>query len=287
MTFVPNIAQLLLEARRNLANTLGLPDAEARIEAQVLLCEVLGKVSRAWLITHERDVLHPDKAATFKALLQRRLAGEPVAYLLGEREFFGLNFRVTPEVLIPRPDTEILVETALEHIPENASCRVLDMGVGSGAIAIAIAKHRPLAQVIGIDRALGALTVARDNAAKLGVGNVEFRESHWFSALAGEIFDVIVSNPPYIAEADPHLSEGDLRFEPPSALAAGPEGLDDIREIVSEAPRHLTAGGWLMLEHGYDQAEQVAGLLRIQGFTEVRSVADLGGILRTTLGRRP
>lgn len=279
------IAQLLLEARRGISAALDLPDTEARIEAQALLRRAMGNVSRAWLIAHESDVPSPDQAASFAELLHRRLAGEPVAYLLGEREFFGLNFRVTPDVLIPRPDTEILVETALAHIPPDVSCRILDMGTGSGAIAISIANHRPQASMTGIDRSAAALEIARDNASRLGIGNVEFRLSHWFAALGSEHFDIIVSNPPYIAEQDPHLSQGDLRFEPAQALAAGIDGLDDIREIIRAAPAHLAAGGWLMLEHGYDQADKVAKLLREAGFSQTCSIADLGEVMRVTLGQ--
>jgi release factor glutamine methyltransferase len=278
------IAQLLLEARRGIAAALTLPANEARIEAQALLCRALGDVTRAWLITHENDTPSATQAEIFATLLQRRLHGEPVAYVLGEREFYGLNFSVAPQVLIPRPDTETLVDAALDKIPLDQTCRVLDMGTGSGAIAIAIAKHRPLANVTAIDRSPAALAIARNNARQLGAGNVGFRLSHWFSALVNEKFDVIVSNPPYIAADDPHLSQGDLRFEPASALASGVDGLDDIREIISAAPHHLTTGGWLLLEHGYDQAEYVAALLREAGFGEVASVTDFAEILRVTQG---
>jgi len=281
------IAQLLSDSRRDIAVTLDLPDAEARIEAQILLRRALGEVTRAWLIAHEHDIPSPSQADTFKTLMQRRLAGEPVAYLLGKREFFGMDFKVTSDVLIPRPDTEILVETALAQIPIDTPCRILDMGAGSGAITISIAKHRPQAHVLGIDRSEAALKVAIDNAQTLQAHNAEFRLSRWFAALAGERFDLIVSNPPYIAAQDPHLFQGDLRFEPASALAAGKDGLDDIREIIAESPHHLIKGGWLMLEHGYDQADQVAELLRTTGFEEVRSVTDLGGTMRVTLGKRP
>jgi release factor glutamine methyltransferase len=280
------IAQLLLEARCGIASALALPENEARIEAQALLRRALGDATRAWLIAHENDTPTATQAETFALLLQRRLSGEPVAYVLGEREFYGLNFSVMPQVLIPRPDTETLVEVALAKIPRDKHCRVLDMGTGSGAIAIAIAKHRPLASVTAIDRSTAALDIARKNAQQLGAGNAGFRLSHWFTALADEQFDVIVSNPPYIAADDPHLSQGDLRFEPASALASGADGLDDIRQIVSAAPQHLAADGWLLLEHGYDQAKAVAELLRAAGFAEVTSVADLTGVLRVTLGTR-
>lgn len=279
------IKQLLVAARRDLATAL--PDNEARIEAQALLCRSLGDVTRAWLITHENDPPALEQSRTFEELLRRRLAGEPVAYLLGEREFYGLNFLVTPDVLIPRPDTEALVEAALAHIPRHGPCRILDMGTGSGAIAITIAVHRPEASVTGIDRSPPALAVAKENARRLHAGNAEFRVSHWFETLTGERFEVIVSNPPYIAAIDPHLAQGDLRFEPPAALASGPDGLDDIRHIVGAAPGHLVAGGWLLLEHGYDQASAVAELLRTAGFSAVSSLPDLAGTLRVTQGKRP
>lgn len=281
-----SLRQLLIESQRRLGTALGLPVAEARIEAQMLMRQALGDVSRAWLIAHDRESLSQVPAETFSSLLQRRLNGEPVAYILGQREFFGLNFSVTPDVLIPRPDTETLVETALAWIPENRSCRVLDLGTGSGAIAIAIATHRPLAHVTGVDRSASAVAVARDNARRLQAANAAFLVSDWFSALGGATYDLIVSNPPYIANADPHLSQGDLRFEPLTALASGEDGLEDIRHLVGGAPAHLSPEGRLLLEHGYDQAEQVAQLLREAGFSEVETVADLAGIGRVTLGRK-
>lgn len=280
-----SLAQLLLQARSSIASGLGLPENEARIEAQILLRKALGDVSHAWLIAHDTDIPAPAQFETFSVLLTRRQAGEPVAYLLGEREFFGLSFTVTREVLIPRPDTETLVEVALQRIPKKASCRVLDLGTGSGAIAIAIAANRPEAFVKAVDLSESALEIARQNARLLGTGNVECQASHWFSALAGERFEVIVSNPPYIAAGDPHLTQGDLRFEPSSALASGPDGLDDIRAIIRATRQHLTAGGWLLLEHGYDQAERVAQLLKESGFSEVASHPDLAGVMRVTLGK--
>ncbi len=287
MLQLSTLAQLLQDARRRLAETLALPDAEARIEAQMLLGHACGNVSRAWLITHEADTAAPPQTEAFAALLQRRLAGEPVAYLLGTREFYGLEFDVTPAVLIPRPDTETLVEAALARLPEHQPCRVLDLGTGSGAIAIAIAKHRPQAAVTATDRSPEALEVAAANTRKLGTPNVRCVLSRWFDDLGNEPYDLIASNPPYIAVGDSHLEQGDLRFEPASALSSGSDGMDDIREIVSKAPQHLKAGGWLLLEHGYDQAEAVAGLLREAGFGEVGSVEDLGGVMRVTMGRLP
>jgi release factor glutamine methyltransferase len=273
------------QAQRSIAQSLGLPETEARIEAKALLCRALGDVSRAWLIAHEQGALQPVQAEQFQTLLKRRLAGEPVAYILGHREFYGLDFTVTPDVLIPRPDTELLVELALERIPSKASCRVLDLGTGSGAIAISIASQRPQAQMTAVDSCNAALAVARTNAEKLQTPNVRLLQSDWFAALEGETFDVIVSNPPYIAADDVHLKQGDLRFEPASALTAGQDGLDSIRQIISAAPRFLNTSGWLLLEHGYDQAEQVADLLRAGSFTQVESRPDLAGVLRGTLGR--
>lgn len=281
------IATRLTQARQQLAEQLRLPAAEARIEAQLLLQAVLGGVSRAWLLTHGEQALTPQQLAEFESLLQRRLRGEPVAYILGEREFYGLTFRVDPAVLIPRPDTETLVEAALQRIPQNEVRRVLDLGTGSGAIAIAIARQRPQASVVAVDGSSAALAVAAHNARALQAVNVTLLCSDWFSALVGEEFDVIVSNPPYIAAGDPHLAQGDLRFEPLQALASGPDGLDDIRRIVAQAPAHLVSGGWLLLEHGYDQAGRVAELLQVAGFEQVGHVADLAGIQRVTLGRKP
>jgi release factor glutamine methyltransferase len=281
---------LLAAARQQLVQTLGLPADEARVDAQTLLRHALG-VSRAWLIAHADQVLDTKEVARFEYLLQHRLQGEPVAYILGNREFYGLDFSVAPGVLIPRPDTETLVEAALRLIPETSAgeqkglLRILDLGTGSGAIAIAIAVNRPEAVVTAVDQSEAAVTIARQNAEKLGITNLRLLQSDWFSALENEHFNIIVSNPPYIADADPHLSQGDLRFEPVSALASGPDGLNDIRQIVAAAPAHLERGGYLLLEHGYDQAERVAGLLKAAGFTEIGHATDLAGIQRVTLGR--
>ena len=281
---------LLTAARQQLIQILGLPADEARVDAQTLLRYALG-VSRAWLIAHADEMLGGEQQTHFNALLQRRLQGEPVAYILGNREFYGLDFSVAPGVLIPRPDTETLVEAALRLIPETsaseqrAPLHILDLGTGSGAIAIAIAVNWPEAAVTAVDQSGAAVTMARQNAEKLGAKNLRLLQSDWFSALGNERFTLIVSNPPYIADADPHLSQGDLRFEPASALASGSDGLDDIRQIVAAAPTHLERGGWLLLEHGYDQAERVAGLLKEAGFTEIGHATDLAGIQRVTQGR--
>lgn len=274
------------QAQRQLAAALALPAAEARIEAQMLLRAALGDVSRAWLLAHDRDTLTTVQIQAFRQLLERRLAGEPIAYILGQREFYGLQLTLTPAVLIPRPDTETLVEAALARIPTDTPCRVLDLGTGSGAIAIALAVHRPLAAVVAVERSEQALAVARGNAQALHAGNLRLLQSDWFAALGGETFDCIVSNPPYIEENDAHLTQGDLRFEPVSALASGADGLDDIRRIVADAPHYLNRDGWLLLEHGYDQAERVAQLLHGAGFGEIGHAADLAGIRRVTYGRR-
>lgn len=263
-----------------------MPADAARIEARALLGHALGGVSHAWLLGHAAETLDASQAVCADRLLARRLAGEPVAYLLGHREFFGLDFLVTPDVLIPRPDTETLVETALRRIPAAQPCRVLDLGTGSGAVAVALAHARPLAAVTAVERSAAALAVARANAGRIVGGALELLQSDWFSALGGRQFDVIVGNPPYIAAADPHLRQGDLRFEPGPALVAGEDGLDDLRTIIRAAPAHLAPGGWLLLEHGHEQAAAVAGLLRQAGLDATGHVADLAGILRVTLGRR-
>ena len=276
---------LLNQARQQLAAELGLEASEARIEAQMLLGEALN-VSRAWMIANAEATLTPELGDRFFALLQKRLRGEPMAYILGRREFYGLEFSVGPGVLIPRPDTETLVEAALQRIPAQSPIRILDLGTGSGAIAIAIAVHRPQARVVAVDSSPAALDIARKNAAALGAGNLLLLGSDWFLALDQQRFEIIVSNPPYIAAADPHLSQGDLRFEPPTALASGPDGLDDIRRIVEAAPEYLSAGGWLLLEHGYDQSGRVAELLQAGGFAEVGHATDLAGIERVTFGRK-
>jgi release factor glutamine methyltransferase len=262
-----------------------LNNEEASLEANLLLQHIL-KVNRAWLITHADETLPQEQYAAFEALLQRRVYGEPIAHILGTREFFGLNLKVTANTLIPRPDTETLVEASLEKTPQfTQALNILDLGTGTGAIALALAKHRPLARVTAVDFSERALAVAKENAENLTIHNVTFLHSHWFSALSNKRFDVIVSNPPYIAENDPHLSQGDVRFEPESALTSGADGLDDIRHIIEQAPQHLNANGWLLLEHGYDQAKAVAELLAQAHFKEIGHGLDLAGIQRVTFGK--
>lgn len=279
------LAETLAQDSQKLQQALGLDLREARLEAQILLCHALG-VPRSWLISHDRDVLTDAAEKTCAGLLVRRLAGEPIAYIVGEREFFGLVFKITPAVLIPRPETELLVELALARLGENQPGTVLDLGTGSGAIAVSIARHRPVAAVTAVDRSPEALAVARSNAARLEAPNLRFLHSDWFEALDGETFDLIVSNPPYVEAADPHLQRGDVRFEPLSALASGADGLDDIRRIAAAAPSHLRPGGWLLFEHGYNQGERCREILRRQGFLQVETIRDLAGQERVSMGAR-
>ena len=260
--------------------------ARGRIElmdARVLLRHVL-QCPAARLVAWPEQRLAAEDWQAYRSLVERRVAGEPVAYLTGEREFFGREFMVTPAVLIPRPDTELLVELALAHFAGRKGVRVLDMGTGSGALAVSLALELDAPDVTALDRSREALWVAMANAARLGA-SVSFVQSDWFAALGDERFDLIVANPPYIAAADPHLEQGDVRFEPMGALAAGPSGLDDLQEIVGQAPAWLEVEGWLFLEHGYDQAAAVRGLLADAGFASIASWKDIAGIERVTGGR--
>ncbi len=257
-----------------------------RLDAQMLLLHVLGRSphDRAWLIAHDSDPLPPPAATRWTELLQRRQQGEPMAYLVGEKEFGGLTLAVDARVLVPRPDTEVLVEWSLDALPPvgTAAPRLLDLGTGSGAIALTIATRRPDAQVTATDASAEALAVAQANARRLGLP-VRFAPGAWLAAVPGERFHVIASNPPYIAEGDHHLAA--LAHEPISALTAGPDGLDDIRQIVAQAPHALHPGGWLLLEHGHDQAPAVRALLEDEGFEAVASRTDLAGIERCSGGR--
>lgn len=275
---------------------------------QCLLQKVL-QVPRVYLLAHPERSLTDTEFAHYNELLQRRLQGEPVAYILGEREFYGLNLKVTPATLIPRPDTELLVELAVQRIlsVQTASLsrpdghplpqageglgervnklHILDLGTGSGAIALAIAHACPEAEVLACDASVEALAVAQENARALGISNVKFVQSDWYTALGTQRFALIVSNPPYIAANDQHLAQGDVRFEPVTALVSGADGLDDIRHIVSHASSHLLRGGWLLLEHGYDQSEAVRSILQQAHFSGVYSACDLAGIERVSVGR--
>ncbi len=269
------IAQALQQTRPDIAAT----------DARMLLQRVLN-VSYAHLIAHPGQELAPEQAQQFYSLASRRAAGEPVAYLVGEREFYSLSFKVTPAVLIPRPETELLVDLALERISAERFCKVLDLGTGSGAVAITIGRYRPLASITAVDSSTDAMVIARMNAEHLAATNVRMVVGDWFSGVAGEEFDLIVSNPPYVVNGDSHLEQGDLRFEPHTALAAGSDGLDCIRRIIAAAPAHLIAGGWLLLEHGYDQAAACRQLLSEAGLDEVFSHPDLAGTMRVSGGKR-
>ena len=264
-----------------------LRQASERIEltdARALLAHALSKPV-SWLFAHGDETIEISALQRFRMLVEARESGRPVAYLIGRRGFWTLDLAVTADTLIPRPETELLVELAIARLPVSSPSRVADLGTGSGAIALAIAKERPECRVIATDASQGALEVAIDNAESNGVRNVEFRMGSWFSPLTGERFDLIASNPPYIAEGDPHLDEGDLRFEPAAALSSGADGLDAIREIVGRAAAHLNAGGWLLLEHGWEQGAAVRELLALAGFGEVSSERDLEDRERVTLGR--
>ena len=248
----------------------------------MLAARVLEK-NGAWLIAHADEDVSVKIERAFAALAERRVQGEPMAYILGEREFYGLEFGVTRAVLIPRPETELLVELALARLPGDVAARVLDLGTGSGAIAVALAKERPQAQLTAVDVDYAALGVARENARRHKV-RVRFFCGDWFGALSGERFDLIVSNPPYVATEDPHLAQGDVRFEPQRALVGGTDGLDCIRAVVAKAGAHLRPGACLLVEHGYDQAEACRALLQAQGYTDVQSWPDLAGIARVSGG---
>lgn len=256
-----------------------IPPAEARW----LLGDVL-KRSSAWLEAHRDEACPAESLARFRALVARRAAGEPVAYLTGTREFYGRDFTVTPDVLIPRPETELLVDLVIAKVGAGGTARILDMGTGSGCIAVTLALELPAASVTAVDISPAALAVAHGNAARLGA-RVAFVASDWFAALPPGRFDLIVANPPYIAAGDPHLTAGDLRFEPTGALTDHADGLAAIRHLVAEAPRHLLPGGWLFFEHGYDQGPAVPGLLEAAGFVDIGQYRDLAGIIRTSGGR--
>lgn len=275
------ISMLLNDAIRQLADTSDSP----RLDAALLLSQVLEK-SPSHLLAWPEKAVTATQQQQFRELLNRRIAGEPVAYLLGVREFWSQSLRVSPATLIPRPDTERLVEAALEKIPADRVCDVLDFGTGTGAIALAIAGERPQIRMTATDNSPEALDIARENAARLGLP-IRFREGDWWHAVSGETFDFICSNPPYIPEHDPHLAEGDVRFEPRSALVSGHDGLDAIRNILGGVPAGLRSGGWIFIEHGHDQGEPVAALLRKTGLHSVQTLHDLAGNSRVCIGRQP
>ena len=273
---MPDIRSLLAAATARLGE---------RADAELLLLHVL-RQPRSWLFAHADDVPGMDVQTAFSALLERRAAGEPGAYLTGRRGFWSLGLGGAPGTLVPRPGTELLVELALRRLPPDVACRVADLGTGSGAIALAIASERQRTRVVATDASADALAVARRNAQHHAIGNVAFVHGDWLAPLAGQCFDLIVSNPPYIEAADPHLAQGDLRFEPAAALASGADGLDAIRRIVRDARTHLEPGGWLLFEHGWNQSAAVRALLADAGYTGVFTAQDLEQRDRVSGGRR-
>lgn len=257
----------------------------ARRDAEILLGFVTGR-ARTFLMAFGETLLTPQQQEQLERLLVRRERGEPVAYLIGEREFWSLPLSVSPATLIPRPDTECLVELALERLP-SSPCDILDLGTGTGAIALALASERPDCKVMGIDLQPEAVALAQHNAQKLAIGNTQFLQGSWFAPLAGQTFALIASNPPYIDAADPHLAQGDVRFEPSSALVAQQHGLADLSAIVQQAPQYLQSQGWLLLEHGWQQGESVRALLQAAGFISIATRRDYGDNDRVTFGQWP
>ena len=276
------LRDVLADATQQLAPISDTP----RLDAEILLAAALDQ-PRSVLFAWPERLPEPDQAARFTAWLQRRLTGEPLAYLLSRREFWSLELEVTPDTLIPRPETELLVELALNQLPTDRLVAVADLGVGSGAIALALAVERLQAQIIATDCSAAALKVAQRNAQRLEIGNVEFRQGDWLQPLAGERFDLIAANPPYIAADNDHWQRGELRFEPKIALVAGADGLDALRIIIAQAPAYLKPNGWLWLEHGYDQGEIVPMLLQERGFVAVSDYCDSAGISRVSGGCWP
>lgn len=276
------LSELLADAARRLTAISETP----RLDAEVLLAEALER-PRSYLHAWPERTPEPEQSARFTAWLERRCKGEPIAYLLGRREFWSLELEVSPDTLIPRPETELLVELALARLPADRPVAIADLGTGSGAIALALAVERPLARIVATDRSPVALTVARRNARRLGIRHIEFREGDWCAPLGDERFDLIAANPPYVAAADPRWRQGELRFEPAAALVSGADGLDALRAIIAQAPDCLKPGGWLLLEHGYDQGETVPALLRERGFDAACDHRDAAGLSRASAGYWP
>lgn len=278
----PTIEQVLRQATHQLAATSPSP----RLDTEVLFLHITG-YTRATLITHAQNTFPPELEEKLNDLICRRARGEPIAYLVGKREFWSMELKVTPDVLIPRPETELLVEQVLQLVPLDAAWTIADLGTGSGALALAIAKERPRCGLIATDSSQAALAVAISNARYHGLANIEFFQGDWLTPVAGVIFDIIVSNPPYVRIDDPHLVNGDVRFEPRLALVAGPLGLTAIQTIIVSAGDSLKPNGWLYLEHGYDQAATVRSLLDKHGYNAIASYRDLAGHERITAGRWP
>ncbi|MGL4860433.1 MAG: peptide chain release factor N(5)-glutamine methyltransferase [Enterobacteriaceae bacterium] len=266
--------------------TLQLAAGESpKRDSEILLQQVTGR-TRSFILAFGETQLTAAQLEQLEQMLQRRMAGEPIAYITGEREFWSLSLAVSPATLIPRPDTESVVELALRHWPQNDR-EVLDLGCGTGAIALALAKEHPTNPVLGVDIAADAVMLAQSNARRLGIDNVSFSQSDWFSALTGRKFALIVANPPYIDGQDPHLQQGDVRFEPRRALVAEENGLADLRHIIEQAPHFLLPGSWLLLEHGWQQGAAVRALMQHNGFSQVATCQDYGGNDRVTIGSAP
>ncbi|OZY86707.1 protein-(glutamine-N5) methyltransferase, release factor-specific [Cellvibrio mixtus] len=271
-----------------LARELESISDSARLDIELILCHILQK-NRTWLFTWPEALLTPVQADRFQVFFNRRKSGEPVAHIIGQREFWSLPLAVNNSTLIPRPDTELLVETVLDLFAQDApqqARRALDLGTGTGAIILAIASEKPHWKLLGVDFSADAVALAEYNRAALGLSHVAIAQSNWFEHVGAQLFDVIVSNPPYIDPQDPHLTQGDVRFEPLSALIADNQGLADIEHIVAQAGHYLQAQGWLLVEHGYDQAQRVRDLFTQRGFVQVETRRDLGGNERITLGRK-
>lgn len=273
------ISQLLLSATKQLN---GLSDSP-RLDAEVLLAHFLEK-NRTWLITWPEKTLNKAETSGFQALLERRKSGEPIAHITGLREFWSLPLTVTRDTLIPRPDTELMIEQILQNYPPTSSIQLADLGTGSGAIALALASERPRWQITATDLSSSALEVAQLNARHLGIDNIEFKQGNWFEPLSGMRFDIIASNPPYIPDMDPHLKQGDVRFEPLSALASGSDGLDDIRLICSQAIQYLKHQGMLIIEHGFDQKSEIREIFTVSGYKNITQLHDMAGHPRLTFG---
>lgn len=277
---MPSIKTLLAEAARRLA---ALSESPA-LDAEVLLCHVLNK-PRSYLRAWCDNSIGDEQQRQFETLLQQRQQGRPIAYLTGRHEFWSRDFIVTPDVLIPRPDTERLIELSLQLIPADAAWNIVDLGTGSGIIAVTLAAERPNARLFAVDFSLKALAVARQNAARLRLENIAFYHSDWFSTLPAQRYQLVISNPPYIAEDDPHLRQGDVRFEPQSALIAADRGLHAIKTIAATAKNWLTEDGHLLIEHGYDQETAVQAIFKSCGYRQVETYQDLSGQARATYGR--
>lgn len=277
------VSDLLLDAIARLTETLALSKQIARLEARILAA-FAWNVAPSWLLAHDTDSLNHEQVTHFQTLLHRRLNGEPIAYITAYREFYGRQFHVTPDVLIPRPETELLVELALAQIPHEQTIEVLELGTGSGCIAISLALERPHARITAVEHSCAAMTIAQLNASTLQA-ELELLKSDWFTALQHRKFDLIVSNPPYVASADPHLSRGDVRFEPPAALMSGIEGTDDLQYIIAMAPRFLKPGGSVLLEHGFDQRMAVQNFMQRAGYSDINHWQDLSNRDRVSSGK--